>query len=169
MSDDKNNVITTKIVEEIKYKENMGMKLKKHEKLWFTNIHGIRKANITFAMTPEEVQEYFKSKISVHHFAQEYCQIKREDGTIGKMTLRDYQKDIIDLYTKNRFSILMASRQTGKCNSFCVKVCCKTTNGDAIIKTLGELYFEELKKERKLTIYEKMKYILYNYYNILST
>ncbi|NPV12834.1 MAG: hypothetical protein HPY57_13765 [Ignavibacteria bacterium] len=107
-------VINTKLVEEIMQRENLGQKIKKHEKLWLTNMKGVRRANITFSMTKEELQEYFKCKMSCHYFAQKYCQIKREDGSIGPMKLRDYQKDIIDLYTKNRFSILMASRQTGK-------------------------------------------------------
>lgn len=107
-------VMTTKRVEDIRQRENMGLPLKRHEKLWFKGIKDIRKASIPFAMTNNELQEYAKCKLSVHYFAQNYCNIKREDGTIGPLTLRDYQKEIIDLYTNNRFSILMASRQTGK-------------------------------------------------------
>ena len=107
-------VLNTKIVDEILQKENMGIKLKNSEKLWFSNIKGVRRSNIPFAMTNDEISEYAKCKMSVQYFAQKYCHIKREDGSIGPMTLRDYQKDVIDLYTQNRFSILMASRQTGK-------------------------------------------------------
>lgn len=107
-------VLTTEIVDDIINRENLGKKLGRHEKLWFSNMRGIRKANLTFAMTELEFEEYIKCKINIQYFAEKYCQIKREDGTIGPMTLRDYQKDIIDLYTKNPRSILMASRQTGK-------------------------------------------------------
>jgi len=107
-------VLNTKLVEDIQRRENLGEKLKNHEKLWFNNMKGVRKANIPYAMTDNEVQEYMKCKMSVQYFAEQYCQIKREDGTIGPMKLREYQKDIINLYTQNRFSILMASRQTGK-------------------------------------------------------
>jgi len=107
-------VLNSKLVDDIIRREQYNEKLKNHEKLWFNNLRGVRKANIPFAMKDKEVQEYMKCKMSVHYFAQQYCQIKREDGSIGPMTLRDYQKEIIDLYTKNRFSILMASRQTGK-------------------------------------------------------
>jgi len=149
------------------HRENMGEKLKNHEKLWFTNIRGVRRANIPFAMTDGEIKEYAKCKMSVHYFAQKYCQIKREDGSIGPMTLRDYQKDIIDLYTNNRFSILMASRQTGKCSSFNIKVLCEYEDGIKEI-SLGELYYRYLKQERDLTILEKIKYHLYKIYNYLS-
>jgi len=107
-------VLNTKLVEDIQRRENLGEKLKNHEKLWFNNMKGVRKSNIPYAMTDAEVQEYMKCKMSVQYFAEQHCQIKREDGTIGPMKLRDYQKDIINLYTQNRFSILMASRQTGK-------------------------------------------------------
>ena len=111
---DDNFILTTEIIKQIEEKENLGRILKRHEKLWFSNTRGVRKANVTFAMTDDEFEEYIKCKINIHYFAEHYCHIKREDGSIGPMTLRDYQKDIIDLYTKNPRSILMASRQTGK-------------------------------------------------------
>ena len=107
-------VLNTEKVAEIVDKENRGLPLKRNEHIWFENKKGVRKGDMAFAMTDEEVNEYAKCKLSVHYFAQNYCKIKREDGTIGKMDIREYQERIIDLYTKNRFSILMASRQTGK-------------------------------------------------------
>ena len=158
-------IITSKKVKEIKRKENLGEKLKLHEKLWFSNIREVRKANIAFAMTDTEVKEYAKCKMSVHYFAQKYCQIKREDGSIGPMTLRDYQKDIIDLYTQNRFSILMASRQTGKCNSFNTKLLILNEDTkDLYSVPFYELYYDIVRQERKLTLLEKLKILLYRLY-----
>lgn len=174
MSEDKTRnvdgslVMTTKRVDEIMHKENMGMKIKRDEKLWFSGMPGVRKANLPFAMSNDEIQEYMKCKLSVHYFAENYCKIKREDGTIGPMTLRDYQKDIIDLYTQNRFSILMASRQTGKCNSLTTKVLYENDEGVLIEKTLGELYFQYVKEYRKLTFIEKTKIFLYKLYSLLD-
>ena len=107
-------VLTTDIINDIEERENLGKILKRYEKIWFQNVRGVRKPYLTFAMSDNEFEEYIKCKINIHYFAEKYCQIKREDGTIGPMKLRDYQKDIIDLYTKNPRSILMASRQTGK-------------------------------------------------------
>jgi hypothetical protein len=160
-----NIVLTTKKVDQIIHNENMGIKLKKHEKLWFTNIKGVRKANIPFALDDEEMKEYLKCKMSVHYFAQKYCQIKREDGSIGPMVLRDYQKDIIDLYTQNRFSILMASRQTGKCNSFSTSVLILDEETKDIFSVpFYELYYDVVRQERKLTFLEKMKIFLYRIY-----
>ncbi len=67
---------------------------------WFKNQSGVRKSNAVFSFTEDEMMEYAKSKLSVHYFAEKYCKIKREDGSIGEMSLRPYQKGIIDLYTK---------------------------------------------------------------------
>jgi len=154
-------ILTTEIVKDIEARENLGKILKRYEKLWFSNQRGIRKANAIFAMTDDEFEEYVKCKINIHYFAENYCQIKREDGSIGPMRLRDYQKDIIDLYTKNPRSILMASRQTGKCMTFITDVIVVSESGQTTKIPIGLLYYNELKKDRKLTILEKIKNKLY--------
>jgi hypothetical protein len=101
-----------------------------------------------------------RCKRSVHYFAENYCKIKREDSTIGEIKLRDYQVDMINLFNDNRFSILMASRQTGKCVS--MKSFIYIQSDDKIIKlTFGELYYDIIKKHRNLTILENIKYYLY--------
>lgn len=153
-------ILTTDIINDIEQRENLGKILKRYEKVWFQNLRGIRKPFLTFAMSESEFEEYIKCKINIHYFAENYCQIKKEDGTIGKMRLRDYQKDIIDLYTKNPRSILMASRQTGKCLTFntLVNIC---SNKKISKIPIGLLYYNEVKKERNLTILEKIKIFLY--------
>ena len=156
------NILTTKKVEEILDKQNRGEKISLHEKIWFNNEAGVRKAKLKFASTKKEIDEYTKCKINIQYFAEKYCKIKREDGTIGPMTLRDYQKDIIDLFTKNNYSILMASRQTGKCNSLIIKVLIiDPEQNEPFETTLGELYYSIVKTERKLTFIENVKLMLY--------
>lgn len=154
-------ILTSEIIKDIENRENLGKLLKRHEKLWFANTRGVRKSNLVFAMTDDEFEEYIKCKINIHYFAENYCQIKREDGTIGPMKLRDYQKDIIDLYSKNPRSILMASRQTGKCITYTTEILIVSENGKTIKIPIGLLYYNELKKSRKLTFIEKIKNKLY--------
>ena len=154
-------VLTTDIIKEIEERENLGKILKRYEKLWFQNTRGVRKPYLTFAMTRDEFEEYVKCKIDIHYFAEQYCQIKREDGTVGPMKLRDYQRDIIDLYTKNPRSILMASRQTGKCLTFNTLASVENFDGKILKIPIGLLYYNELKKDRKLTLLEKIKIKLY--------
>jgi len=156
------NILTTKRVNEIIEKQNLNLKLTKDEHIWFDRQFGVRKADLTFAPTTEEVNEYTKCKIDIHYFADKYCHIKREDGTIGPMTLRDYQKDIIDLYSNNKYSILMASRQTGKCLIMNTLVTIKDIKTNNIYNiSLFELYYNNIKMERKLTILEIIKWYLY--------
>lgn len=107
-------IFTTKNIDEITQKIGDGVVMKRYMNPWFKGEVGVRRSGITFAMTPDEIQEYIRCKLDIHYFAETYCRIKREDGSIGKIKLRPYQKSILDLYTKNRFSILMSSRQSGK-------------------------------------------------------
>ena len=139
-SKDINLVFSTEKINEIIRKEDLGLKRTRDEHIWLNNIHGVRKANLKFGFTQEEIQEYAKCKLDVHYFAEKYCMVKREDGSIGNITLREYQKDIIDLYDKSKYSILMASRQTGKCISLVTKVLVinKLTGVESEI-TIGEL------------------------------
>lgn len=165
------NIISTERVNEIMEREMHALPLKLHERLWFRgkDNFGVRKQGIKFAKTPEEIEEYIKCKLSVYYFAENYCKIKLEDGSVGQMTLRDYQKDIIKLYTENRFSILMASRQIGKCTDFTSNLKIKNEINNNIINiNIGHLYYQTLKKYRKLTLLESIKLFLYKLLNILE-
>lgn len=161
-------VLTTEKIEEIRKRDEQGIKIHRNEKYWYSNEKDVRKADLTFAMNREEIEEWTKCKMSVQYFAEKYCKIKREDGTIGNIKLRDYQKEIIDLYTQNRFSILMSSRQMGKCTDYNTIVTLKYPNGKIIKKTLGELYYELIKTYRKLTLPEKTKKLLYKILKLIG-
>lgn len=154
-------ILTTEVIENIQNRQNLGKVLKRHEHIWFSNLPGVRRNGLVFAMTDEEFEEYIKCKINIHYFAEKYCKIKREDGSVGPMKLRDYQKDIINLYTKNPRSILMASRQTGKCITFDTEIIIVSESGKINKIPIGLLYYNELQKERKLKLLEKIKNKLY--------
>lgn len=159
---DETNIITTQKVDEILEREKLALPLKRTEKLWFNSNDGVRKKGIKFAMIPSELEEYIKCKLSVYYFAENYCKIKLENGSVGQMHLRNYQKDIIKLYTENRYSILMASRQVGKCLTFNALVNITDKNGRIFRVNLGKIYYENIRKYRKLTFIEKIKIFLYN-------
>jgi len=112
-TEDKKFIFTTKIVDDITNKINDGYLIKRFQNPWFKNEVGVRRAGITFAITDYEWGEYIRCKTDIHYFAEKYCKVKTEDGTIGNIKLRDYQEDILDLFS-GRFSILCASRQIGK-------------------------------------------------------
>lgn len=106
-------VFNSKNVEDITNQISDGVVVKRYQNPWFKNEVGVRRMGISFAMTDEEMEEYIRCYNDIQYFAENYCKIKREDGSIGPIKLRDYQKDILDLY-KNPRVILCASRQIGK-------------------------------------------------------
>lgn len=77
------------------------------------NDPALRKANLVFEYTPEELDELRKCKADPLYFAMHYAKIMTEEGIITA-PLRDYQEEIIRSFKDNRFNILMASRQIGK-------------------------------------------------------
>jgi hypothetical protein len=107
-------VFTSELVNETTNKINDGVVVKRFQNPWFQNEVGVRRSGLTFMMTDDEIQEYIRCKLDIHYFAEKYCRIKTEDGSVQNIKLRDYQRGILDLYTKNRFSILCGSRQIGK-------------------------------------------------------
>ena len=107
-------VFTSQLVTETTDKINDGVVVKRFQNPWFQNEVGVRRSGLTFMMTDDEINEYIKCKLDINYFAEKYCRIKTEDGSVQNIKLRDYQRKILDLYTKNRFSILCGSRQIGK-------------------------------------------------------
>jgi hypothetical protein len=154
-------VFSTKLVEETTNKINDGIVVKRYQNPWFQNEVGVRRSGITFRMTEDEIQEYIKCKLDINYFAEKYCRIKTEDGSVQNIRLRDYQKDILNLYTKNRFSILCASRQIGKCFSFNTIVSVRIGEIEFDVR-IGKLYYDLVSKERRLTFLEKMKIFFYD-------
>lgn len=102
----------------------------------------------------------------MQYFAEKYCKIKREDGSIGPMKLRDYQKDILDLYDQSRFSILMASRQIGKC--FTLDEFCELYDKNINKHYTAKMYEIWFKAKEKKKIYDYLKYFLYKFLDKLN-
>lgn len=81
------------------------------------NDMSLRRENLPFEYTPEEMVEMSKCKKSPLYFITNYCVIQTNNGRMVVKKaggLRDFQIDIINNYDKNPLNILMASRQTGK-------------------------------------------------------
>jgi hypothetical protein len=161
-------VFTTVLVDESTDKINDGVVVKRYQNPWLKSEVGLRRSGVTFRMTPEEQQEYVRCALDVHYFTEKYCKVKTEDGSINNIKLRDYQVQILDNFVNNRFNILMASRQVGKCFSFNTIISLERDDIKYDIR-FGKLYYSMVSKERKLTILEKLKIKLYDYLYRLET
>jgi hypothetical protein len=111
---EKQMVFTTKLVDEATDKINDGIVVKRYQNPWLKSEVGLRRQGVTFKMTADEQQEYIRCAVDIHYFVEKYCKVKREDGSVGSILLRDYQKEILDNFVNSRFNILMASSQVGK-------------------------------------------------------
>lgn len=149
------------MVEEATEKINNGFILKGSDNPFYEGTIGLRKSGVTFNISKAELDEYVKCKLDIHHFAENYCWIKGERGDPVIVKLRDYQKEILDNFFNNRFNILMASRQVGKCLFYNALLTIEMESIKMEI-TIGNLYYMLISSKRKLTFLEKCKIKLYN-------
>lgn len=127
-------VFSTRLVEETQKQLASGFKVPRHMNPFWKGKIGIRKPGVAFSMKEDEMQEYVRCAGDIKYFAEKYCKIKLEDGTTGALKLRPYQNEVLDLIDNNRFSILMASRQVGKCITYDTKL--NSNKGELSIGTL---------------------------------
>lgn len=162
-------IFNSVLVNESTDKINDGVVVKRYQNPWLKSEVGLRRAGVTFRMTPEEQQEYVRCALDVHYFVEKYCNVKREDGSVGNIKLRDYQKEILNSFVNNRFSILMASRQVGKCNQLITSVLCEIIDidGNIIRKEIPMYKLLFMYKVNKNT-FDYVKYILYRIIDIIN-
>lgn len=154
---DKQFVFNSDNINEIIEKQHQGFALPRHMNPWFKNQAGVRRAGLVWAWSEEELEDFARCAFDIHYFANKFCKIKSEDGQIRQMTVRDYQVDVLNAYTKNRFTINMSSRQTGKCTLLVSNVLVKIDGVEQILP-LFKLYWKY--KETK-SFYDYLKYPFY--------
>jgi len=73
----------------------------------------LRRGNIVFEYTEDELKEIAKCANDIVYFAEKYAVVMTDNG-IQQVKLREYQKDLLRDFQHNRFNIVLASRQMGK-------------------------------------------------------
>lgn len=126
----------------------------------------LRKGNIVFEYTQEELSEIKRCAKDIVYFANNYCTVMTDYG-LDTIKLRPYQDKMLRQFAAERFNICLASRQVGKCLLYSSEIMIMR-DGIGIKTTLGKLYFESLKLQRKLTFIEKTKYFLWSLYEKLD-
>ena len=74
----------------------------------------IKRDGVVTQFNTFEVQEYRKCMKSASYFASKYCKIIHVDLGLVNFKLYDYQSNMFNHFTDNRFSIVLACRQSGK-------------------------------------------------------
>jgi hypothetical protein len=105
-------VWSTKAISELILAMDMGYKPKIAMPFYEGRQH-LRRGNIVFEYTEEELIELAKCARDIVYFAEKYAVVMTDEG-IQKVKLRDYQKEMLRNYQHNRFNIVLAARQIGK-------------------------------------------------------
>jgi len=74
----------------------------------------IKRDGVTHNFTKNEVMEYKKCLQSPSYFAEKYCKIIHLDKGLVPFELYPYQERMFEHFNDNRFSIVLACRQSGK-------------------------------------------------------
>ncbi len=79
----------------------------------------VKRAGVQAEWTEEQILEYKKCMESPIHFIENYVKIISLDEGLIKFKLYDYQRELIDHFDENRFSVVLACRQSGKSITAC--------------------------------------------------
>ncbi len=79
----------------------------------------IKRAGIEHQYDEKELKEYLKCTENPTYFIENYTQIIALDEGLVPFHLRGYQEELINHYNENRFSVVLASRQSGKSITSC--------------------------------------------------
>ena len=108
------NYWTTARVNELMRKaDEEGLEYKEVDNPFHENDPELKKGNILFDLTSEEIIEMHKCASDVIYFANKYCHVMTDFG-VQQVVLRDYQEQILKQYQNNRFNIFLSPRQSGK-------------------------------------------------------
>ena len=91
----------------------------KNEDNWYLGNPNVRGADVEHPWTTEELVEYKKCLDDPVYFAKEYCKIIHLDEGLVPFNLYPYQQKMFEQFEDNRFSIVLACRQSGKSIAVC--------------------------------------------------
>jgi hypothetical protein len=91
-----------------------GLPLKRGASPFYKNNILIRKADLNFEFTAEELSEFIKCKLDILHFADSYCHLVTESGRTEQIKLRKYQRRLLRAMQTKKFVIILSGRQVGK-------------------------------------------------------
>ena len=123
----------------------------------------LRKANLTFQYTEEEIAEIIRCKKDIVYFANTYIYLKTPEGR-RKIKLRPYQVKLLKTIQDNKYVINLSSRQVGKCLDFSPKVKILNKTGQIEEICIGDLYY---RYAENLTIRERIVRFLWKLYSKL--
>lgn len=107
----------------------------------------LKKCYINHEFSDFEVQEFIKCSQDVGYFASNYVHVVHPDRGLIPIELYDYQQELLQHFKNNRNSIVLSSRQSGKCCLGSTVVQTRWTENAPIQRiTLADLFEKTLQK-----------------------
>jgi hypothetical protein len=103
----------------------------------------IKRDGVVTNFTKDEVIEYAKCMKDPAYFARKYVKVINLDEGLVPFNLYPYQEEMFDHFNSNRFSIILACRQSGKCVHPDTTIDVNFLDGNArkiTVKTLFEIF-----------------------------
>jgi hypothetical protein len=150
---DSNYWSTKRIGDLLRKVEDEGLDYKSVDNPFHDGDPDLKKSNLLWEYTTEELQEMQRCAKDVVHFAK-HCQVMTDNG-LQYIQLRDYQESVLREYQNNRFNVFLAPRQVGKCllpTSYIRK-----ENGKKVI-------IKHLKNKKNQRVLSYLKNFLYKLY-----
>ena len=127
-----------------------------------------RKPELPFEYSSHEMSELSKCYKDVVYFANNYCKVVTDDGVMN-VKMRDYQENMLHKFQKNRFNILLASRQIGKCVDYNTNITIRNSKTLEVSNiSIGDFFYSQIERKRSFKLFEKIKLFLINILNILK-
>ena len=82
----------------------------------------VKRDGVQQSWTKEDIKEYQRCMKDPVYFAEKYAKVISLDKGLVPFKLYPYQKDMFEHFQNNRFSIILACRQSGKSISSCIYI-----------------------------------------------
>ena len=155
---DESLIWSTKKIEKYLYNQERSIRNEGPNPFYSGNVN-LLKPDLNYQYTEDEIREIQKCKTDICYFAEKYCKLTTDDG-IRNIELRKYQRRILDGFKNNKYSILISSRQIGKCFF-------PTESVDISGKDMS--FLEIFNMQKKLSFFDKLKTFLLKMYHKLDT
>lgn len=103
---------TERINDLLRRVDEEGLDYKSVENPFYDNNPDLKRANLLWEYTSDEIIEMKKCAQDVIYFSK-YCQVMTDNG-LSFLDLRDYQQSVLREYQSHRFNVFLAPRQVGK-------------------------------------------------------
>lgn len=105
----------------------------------------LKRTGVKENYTKEQAKEYLKCKNDIIYFFKKYVKIVNVDKGMVAFEPYDYQKEMVKIFQRERFTLIKSARQSGKCILGSAEVNIRNKKTGEIKKIGIKNFFDKLK------------------------